>query len=378
MTSQLPPGTDLSKVPAGMPPPGVTPNFENPPSLAPTLIGMCTFLIAWGTTFMIIRVWVNFKRLGVGDAFVIVAVILSVSYCSILLSFAKYFRHAWDLPLSWYTPKYIKQLYAQGMLLGPTIFFSKEAIFLLYFEIFHVKKGMRFTIITGMVFTGFAYWPGIIIESIFCAAHIGETWDPLAGAPESVRCAKSEYWGIVQGGCAILIDILIFSIPIPAILRLQLAKRRKIQILCVFMTALMGILASVFAEVYRVRLLTGPGDELWTQAQQLICVVVENWVAVIVSCMPAFANFCRLYIAESPRLKSFQYRFFSWTSSISTTSKKQLAEQDASHLSSQKGLKPRASSTTGTYYRLEERGPGTNAVSSTAPSAETFDSLTNV
>ena len=125
------------------------------------------------------------------------------------------------------------------MLLGPTIFFSKEAIFLLYFEIFHVKTGMRNTIIGGMIFTGFAYWPGIIIESIFCSAHIGETWDPLAGAPEAVRCAKSEYWGIVQGACAILIDILIFTIPIPAVLRLQLATRRKIQLLGVFMTASM-------------------------------------------------------------------------------------------------------------------------------------------
>ena len=127
------------------------------------------------------------------------------------------------------------------MLLGPTIFFSKEAIFLLYLEIFHVKKGMRIAIYVGMIFTGFAYWTGIIIESIFCAAHIGETWDPLAGAPESMRCVKSEYWGIVQGGCAIIIDVFIFVLPIPVILRLQLATRRKFQILGVFMTAIMCV-----------------------------------------------------------------------------------------------------------------------------------------
>ena len=75
--------------------------------------------------------------------------------------------------------------------------------------------------------------------SIFCAAHIGETWDPLAGAPESKRCVKTEYWGIVQGGCAILIDVYIFEVPIPAIIQLQLALRHKIQILGVFMMALL-------------------------------------------------------------------------------------------------------------------------------------------
>lgn len=66
-SSQIPPGTDLSKVPAGKPPVGVTPNFENPSSLTSTLIGICAFLIAWGTTFGIIRIWINRKKLGVGD-----------------------------------------------------------------------------------------------------------------------------------------------------------------------------------------------------------------------------------------------------------------------------------------------------------------------
>ena len=125
------------------------------------------------------------------------------------------------------------------MFLGPTIFFSKEAIFLLYFDIFHVKNSMRIAIIVGMVFTGLAYWPGIILESIFCAAHPGESWDPLAGSPIATRCAKNEYWGITQGACAILIDVYIFVLPIPTILRLQLAPKRKLQILAVFMTALM-------------------------------------------------------------------------------------------------------------------------------------------
>ena len=102
----------------------------------------------------------------------------------------------------------------------------------------------------GMVFTGFVYWTGVIIESIFCAARIGETWDPLAGAPESKRCAKSIYWGIVQGGCAVFIDVLIFVLPIPVILRLQLATKRKIQVLGVFMTALMCVSSHAEVRIY--------------------------------------------------------------------------------------------------------------------------------
>lgn len=130
-------------------------------------------------------------------------------------------------------------LYAQNMLLGPTIFFSKEAIFLLYFDIFHIKKAMKYATILGMVFTAFVYWTGIVIASIFCAAHIDETWDPLAGASIVRRCPRTNYWGIMQRACAILIDIFIFVLPIPTILRLQLPTSRKVQLLGIFMTALL-------------------------------------------------------------------------------------------------------------------------------------------
>ena len=134
-----------------------------------------------------------------------------------------------------------QQLYAQGMLLGPTIFFAKEAIFLMYFEVFQVKPWMRVAIIVGMIFTGLAYLPGVILDTIFCAARPGETWDPLLGAKITGRCDKMIYWGIVQGSCAILIDIYIFVLPIQPIVQLQLGLKRKIQILAVFMMAFLYV-----------------------------------------------------------------------------------------------------------------------------------------
>ena len=142
MSSQS--STDFSKVPVGKPPPGVTPNFDNPPSLTPTLIGLCVFLITWGTTFAFIRIWVNRRRLNVGDGdhtlfgppeesmllndssfcdccrhschcLLLNSTFMSVtkpdnnsSYRLLIGLVASYFRHTWDLPLSWYTPGYIK------------------------------------------------------------------------------------------------------------------------------------------------------------------------------------------------------------------------------------------------------------------------------
>lgn len=71
MASALPPGADLNLIPAGYPPPGVTPNFINPPSLAPATIGVCSTLITLAILAIVARITFNFgstRRLGSDDS----------------------------------------------------------------------------------------------------------------------------------------------------------------------------------------------------------------------------------------------------------------------------------------------------------------------
>ena len=56
--ASLPPGTDLSKIPLA-PNPNVSSNFVNPPSLAPTIVGLSTTLIAITLAFMVARLYAN-------------------------------------------------------------------------------------------------------------------------------------------------------------------------------------------------------------------------------------------------------------------------------------------------------------------------------
>ena len=62
MAFALPPGTDLSTIPAGVPPPGVIPNFVNPPSLAPTVLGINITFMVITTIFVSARLTVNLRR----------------------------------------------------------------------------------------------------------------------------------------------------------------------------------------------------------------------------------------------------------------------------------------------------------------------------
>ena len=49
----------LSETPAGIPPPGVTPNFIDPQTLVPALIAVNLVMILWTISFVVIRLYVN-------------------------------------------------------------------------------------------------------------------------------------------------------------------------------------------------------------------------------------------------------------------------------------------------------------------------------
>ncbi|KAL4943636.1 hypothetical protein BDV06DRAFT_234517 [Aspergillus oleicola] len=300
MSSEIPPGTDLCAIPASQPPAGQAPNFVNPDSLENATIAVTTILITGATAFIVARIFTNFRTLNLADYFVVISLILSGGYNGTVLAILEYTRHQWDIPACWFNARYMKILYAQGMFLSPTIFFGKSSILLLYRQIFTLEKPMRYAIRFGLVFTFAMYWPHVALESYYCAPHVGQSWNDLLtnGMPERLI-----YWGIVQGTLAVILDLYIFILPLPRLWKIQRPVWKRLQIMAVFSTALMGVVASVMALVYRIRLRT-TSDTTYTQSQLFICVNVENNIAIIVSSMPAVAKFVRSNVLESAFVKS--------------------------------------------------------------------------
>ena len=120
------------------------------------------------------------------------------------------------------------------MLLGPTLFFAKGAIFLLYLRIFTVKRNMRYSIWFGLAFTFVLYWINIPFESWYCAPRAGDPWDL-----ETIgkTCPHNIIFGLVQGVLSVALDLYIFIIPIPVVLQLQMSMKRRLSVIGVFATA---------------------------------------------------------------------------------------------------------------------------------------------
>ena len=93
---------------------------------------------------------------------------------------------------------------------------------------------MRLSIWFGLAMIFVLYWITIPIVSYYCAPHAGDAW-----SIESIgaSCRKNLEFGIVQGVLSFSLDIYIFVLPIPIVLKLQMSLQKRLAVLSIFGTA---------------------------------------------------------------------------------------------------------------------------------------------
>ncbi|KAL8992988.1 MAG: hypothetical protein Q9169_006678 [Polycauliona sp. 2 TL-2023] len=299
---QIPPGTDLSKTPAGKPPPGVVPNFIDPPSLATPTIVVTTVMIILASIFVLVRltsIVFSGRRTAWDDYTSFIGFVLITAFSGLVMAFTNVARHMWDIPLSdLVAPSYLRFIFAQNILQAPAVGFAKSSILLLYLRIFTIKPSMRYAIYAGLFFTGILYGIHVPLVLGFCSPR---------GASKIIdfeSCAKLTVWGPVQGFFAMLLDVYIFVLPFPVIRHLKLPRGKRVGVYVLFGTAVCGIIASTLAEVYRFKQWFDRADMNWNEAKLFICMyekrarsmpdgTVEGYIAIIVGSMPALAAFFR-------------------------------------------------------------------------------------
>lgn len=124
------------------------------------------------------------------------------------------------------------------MLLTPGQLSAKASILLLFKQLFTVDKKLNIAIWIGQIFNILTYLPAIPIEVVFNAPDVGKKWAELmlSGKPQ-----KAIYWGVVQSAMSIVLDLYIFFLPMPTIVKLNMSVRKRAQVVAVFSTALMWV-----------------------------------------------------------------------------------------------------------------------------------------
>ena len=115
---------------------------------------------------------------------------------------------------------------------GPTIFFAKLTLLLLYFRLFSCSRWTAAAIYFGITATGVFYTATTVAYGIQCRPG-------QKGLVASERCALKSDVTYAQGAFGVVSDIYIFILPIPVIWGLQLSVSKKLGVAAIFLTGLM-------------------------------------------------------------------------------------------------------------------------------------------
>ena len=114
--------------------------------------------------------------------------------------------------------------------------FLKDTFFIMYLYIFRPLRWFRVCTYMGAGITTTFYIATTVAMFYFTTPRVGETWAERLVTKEF---ARSRNLPVVTSSFGVVIDLVILLLPMFAVVPLQLPTRRKIGLVCVFMTGLL-------------------------------------------------------------------------------------------------------------------------------------------
>ncbi|KAK3374270.1 hypothetical protein B0T24DRAFT_594375 [Lasiosphaeria ovina] len=293
MASDLPPGIDIWKIPLLPPPPGVIPNFVDPPSQAHMLRSGMGSILGIMLVFVVLRLWTRIRltrSLGSDDYLCILATACVFAYSGLVLSFIgnPEGKHGWDIPLGEVLTNHywLEATMASVWVYCWATLFVKLTLLVLYLRIFRPSAWGRWPIlitialISGFYVATFAGYVGICAKA---GSPLWETIQDLNCANNSLKISKAQGW------FGLFSDLAILIIPLPLVWQLSLTSKRKVGVMAVFLTGLAACIVSAVALAKRYSLVEQGADRTWENSVLFLYCTLELSIGIICSCMPVMA-----------------------------------------------------------------------------------------
>jgi len=289
--ASIPPGADLSQIPAGMPPPGVVPNLVNGYSRGPVFLVFGPIITFFMLCFLTARVYAKFrvmKQAMPDDYACAVASVLTIGYFAIAILALKgntFGKHIWDVPLSAIsTDEFLKISYLSNWFPNLVWLAVKVTFYLLYLQIFRPNKNLVKFIWAGIIVTSLFYVSITIPQLYWASPRPGQSWlDPL----EDGSTIKTQALALPIAGFNLGSDIYIFVLPLWGVRNLHMSKKKKLGVVLMFATGFSAVVTSLVALIYKVQVVRDSADYTWTGFPVLITNYTEMVVGISASCMPA-------------------------------------------------------------------------------------------
>ncbi|KAI0179272.1 hypothetical protein GGR52DRAFT_535544 [Hypoxylon sp. FL1284] len=278
------------------PPPGVTPNFVDPPSTAPAATAITGISLGLMYCFLALRVYTRLWltcSFGVDDLLCLASAIAVTAFCAV--SFETYGNplgpHQWDVSFADVnTNENLALIIVNICLYSLASIFLKSALQALYLRIFRPARRAKLLIWASIIIIILFYLIILVVDIAICAPPIagGDLQDDLSlndFNPDYACTVPQKPLWVAMGVFSVVTDFYLLAIPVFLTLRVRLPARRKFGVCCIFLTGLLASVFSVLATVYRF-LMFASNDVTWLGALNYGFTAAELNVGIICSCMP--------------------------------------------------------------------------------------------
>ncbi|KAG4428742.1 hypothetical protein IFR05_015773 [Cadophora sp. M221] len=286
--------SQVEVVGAWPPPPGVTPNFQNPDSIAWMVIIAAVISPAVSILFVSMRTYT--KRWAV-----IVAFIFALAYSVLQVVQTHYGsgRHIWDVPLEKYTT-YTKLGIPGAVTYNMSTLFAKTAILLFYLRL---SSDFYFRIVTYVVmFVAVGYSLAGGFAFLYLCRPLPKYWN--FGIPG--KCSNFGAAFLAGAALNVATDVALLLLPLWLLHPLRLPLKQKIGVTLVLMTG--SFVCGV--SIYRLAIIPSGlhnMDATRHYIRNIIWCIIEMNTGIICACLPnlkAFAkrHFPNLFKRSQPAL----------------------------------------------------------------------------
>lgn len=281
--------------PAGSPPDGTIPNFDNPPQNLIDVVYVTAVLgLSFATLAVAIRIYTKhilLRSMGYEDYFSIIAWVSFIGFAvpALLCVRSGAGTHIWDLRLR----SFFRMLYWENVVAityAIPIAFVKLSILLQYLRIFvHSKQENKplFIAIHACIWSLVVFYLVDTIFMIFLCSPREKIWNPLL---ETGHCFDESAPYKASGVFNVLSDFAILIVPMPTLWSLQMSLKKKLLVMGVFATGFFACVTSILRSYYSWRTAKSE-DSSWELLPMGLWIWAELSIGIIVGCLPTMPKF---------------------------------------------------------------------------------------
>ncbi|KAI1407947.1 hypothetical protein F5Y13DRAFT_194795 [Hypoxylon sp. FL1857] len=296
------------------PPPGVEPNFIDPPSQQRGNIALHTVCLTLVTVSVVMRlctrVFVSKTTLGIDDYFCIISYALTVTFPGLLFkAYSKGIgRHMWDEPAEWLADA-LKFLAISSYVYVLVAATTKLSFLFMYRRVFSLRPKYRYAIDGGVVFIICATI-ALFFASVFACVPVSRSWDETVDG----HCFNPDGIDYLSGVVNAVVDLYILALPVPLLWGSKMDSRRKLKLLIIFSISLLACVAS-FLRLGMTAVLRSSLDAAWNVSTLGIWATIEANVGIICSCLILLPAFMDRYHPEW--IRPYSSRLLPYTRNLS-------------------------------------------------------------